>query len=381
MSRDQVDLGPALERGIWVAVAIAAVIVILRVFAKIKIKRFHFDDVLMILAEILAIVSTVFLTLSVQHGFGRDLGTLPPHETSLVLKYIAIQIPIVTFSTTFARSAFILYLLVILGTNKHYQIALWTVLVIQLAGNIVSAVLPLSICRNVNILWDATVKTTCGDSTSVIKFAYFSNTFNSATDLFLAVFPTVVFWNLNLKLRIKITLIGLLSLGIVSVNPSPDQWFYQLTSCSAMVASIIKTTKLDQVPGVTNLGASGAIELIRWGYVENSIIIITSSIPCIRPLVISSVRKISSGAMSRSYELSGPFSGRRAGPNESHPSRRARRFQKSTGNGSVERILDHSIHTSTSVGGTPDSPTHGPPGITKQVEISVLSDDDPGRMA
>lgn len=34
------------------AVAIAAVIVILRVFAKIKIHRFHFDDVLMILAEV-----------------------------------------------------------------------------------------------------------------------------------------------------------------------------------------------------------------------------------------------------------------------------------------------------------------------------------------
>ena len=120
-------------------------------------------------------MSTVFLTLSIQHGFGKNLAIQPIHETSLVLKYIAIQIPLVTFSTTFARSAFILYLLAILGSNKHYQIALWTVLVIQLAGNIVSAVLPLSICRNVNILWDPSVKTTCGDMNAVIKFAYFSN--------------------------------------------------------------------------------------------------------------------------------------------------------------------------------------------------------------
>jgi prepilin signal peptidase PulO-like enzyme (type II secretory pathway) len=48
----QADLGPALERGIWAAVVIAAVIVILRVFAKIKIKRFGVDDGLMILAEV-----------------------------------------------------------------------------------------------------------------------------------------------------------------------------------------------------------------------------------------------------------------------------------------------------------------------------------------
>jgi len=127
------------------------------------------------LPQILAIVASVFLTLSVKHGFGAKLGDPFTHDTSLVLKYIAIQVPIVTLSTTIARSAFILYLLGILGTNKHYQIALWTVLAIQLAGNIVSAVLPLSICRNVNILWDPTVKTTCGNSVAVINFAYFSN--------------------------------------------------------------------------------------------------------------------------------------------------------------------------------------------------------------
>lgn len=43
---------------------------------------------------------------------------------------------------------------------------------------------------------------------------------NTATDLFLAVFPTIVFWNLNLRLRIKISLIVLLSLGLVYVDPT-----------------------------------------------------------------------------------------------------------------------------------------------------------------
>ena len=52
MSQTTADLGPALERGIWAAVIVAAIIVILRVIAKIKIKRFNFDDVLMIIAEV-----------------------------------------------------------------------------------------------------------------------------------------------------------------------------------------------------------------------------------------------------------------------------------------------------------------------------------------
>lgn len=92
-----------------------------------------------------------------------------------VLKYIAIQVPLITISTGIARTAFVLYLLRILGNNKKYQIALWIAMLLQLCGNIVSAVLPLSICRNVNILWDGNVKTTCGDIVAVVKFSYFSS--------------------------------------------------------------------------------------------------------------------------------------------------------------------------------------------------------------
>jgi hypothetical protein len=39
--------------------------------------------------------------------------------------------------------------------------------------------------------------------------------FNTATDLYLSAFPAYFFWNLNLKLRVKISLIVLLSLGLV----------------------------------------------------------------------------------------------------------------------------------------------------------------------
>lgn len=92
-----------------------------------------------------------------------------------LLKYIAIQQPILTMSSSLARCSFILYLLAILGNNKNYQYALWIMMIWQLAGNIVSAVLPLTICRKMSILWDWTTKTTCGDTTAVIKFAYYSN--------------------------------------------------------------------------------------------------------------------------------------------------------------------------------------------------------------
>ncbi|KAE8381726.1 hypothetical protein BDV26DRAFT_289150 [Aspergillus bertholletiae] len=362
MSQSQPDGGPALHKGIWVAVAFAALIVILRVFAKLKIGQFRVDDVLMIIALLLVIAATVFLTLSVNHGFGLNLETLPTEDAQAVLKNIAIEIPIVTMSTTIARCSFIIYLLAILGSNKTYKFALWFIMIWQLSGNIVSAVLPLSICRNVKILWDATVKTTCGDTSAVIKFAYYSNTVNSATDLFLAVFPIPVFWSLNLKTRVKLGLIILLSLGLV-----------------AMAASIVKTTKLNQLPGVTNLGATGGLELIRWGYIENTLIIITSSVPCIRPLIMSSVKKFSSHGFSHSYELRSPFTAnRRTGENNTAQSRRKLAANNDAETCSIERILNP-YSQNTVIGSHQASSEHSDRGITKQVEMSVYSSDDPAR--
>jgi hypothetical protein len=136
-----------------------------------------------------------------------------------------------------------------------------------------------------------------------------------------------------------------------------------------MVASIIKTTELDQVPSVTNIGASGGIDLIRWGYAENAIIIITSSVPCIRPLVMSSVRKLSSVTKSKSYELTSPFSRNRVTSTvdvtgQSRKSERSERYANSDDRmgetDSLERIL------------TGDEGR----GITKQVDITVVSSNE-----
>lgn len=133
-----------------------------------------------------------------------------------------------------------------------------------------------------------------------------------------------------------------------------------------MIASIIKTTALDQVPSVTNIGASGGIDLVRWGYAENAIIIITSSVPCIRPLIMSSVRKLSSAAKSKSYELTSPFSRNRvtSAVDVTGQSRRSERYTASDDRmgetDSLERILAGDQGR----------------GITKQVDITVISSNE-----
>lgn len=149
---------------------------------------------------------------------------------------------------------------------------------------------------------------------------------NTASDLFLALFPTILFWNLHLKTRIKISLIILMSLGVLYVSISPCKIQKEPNHERAMVASIIKTTQIDKVPSIVNTGATGGIGLIRWGYTENVIIIITSSVPVIRPLFISSVKKVSSATRSWTHEITA--AGRRSKNNSSSKSTSANTWSK-----------------------------------------------------
>lgn len=52
MASSSDNQGPALERGIWTAMAIAIIIVILRVIAKIKTHTLGIDDGLMVFSTV-----------------------------------------------------------------------------------------------------------------------------------------------------------------------------------------------------------------------------------------------------------------------------------------------------------------------------------------
>jgi amino acid permease len=97
------DKGPELERGLWVAVIIALLIVILRIFAKIKINRFFVDDVLMIIA-----VVCIVLLLAYTHTDSSDsrLWQLPPQSSSLFPFDMALEshlaIPLPTIPRSFS---------------------------------------------------------------------------------------------------------------------------------------------------------------------------------------------------------------------------------------------------------------------------------------
>ncbi|EAW15736.1 uncharacterized protein NFIA_050810 [Aspergillus fischeri NRRL 181] len=359
--------GTSLVVLIWVLTGISVIVVSLRVLAKTKIRQFRTDDVVMIFALILGIIAGSLNTTAVKYGYGLPDESVPEPGATTGRKFYIIGLAFLILCTAVGRAAFVLYLLAILGGQKWQRIILTALAVMEVVFNSVSIILMFASCTPVSMLWDYAAEGTCAADSIQVDFGYFQSVFNIFVDLYLAVVPTYIFWHLNLKLGIKISLVALMSGGLV-----------------AMAAALAKTI---QLPEIHNDALGGTINLLRWGYIEANLVMITASLPCLRSLILSGFHYMtSSGHRSRSYELgAAAFTGTRAGTTSvtaqktSHRKTDSRlRGMLSTRNrgddgASVDRILG----SRNSLDGveTGGSSQEGSAGIRKHVEVTVVADD------
>lgn len=80
-------------------------------------------------------------------------------------------------------------------------------------------------CRPMAGYWDKTLKPDCYDISLFITFGLVNTAFNIFTDVVLATLPVPIVWNLQMKRRVKISVIGILSMGYLLVQPLHDHTF------------------------------------------------------------------------------------------------------------------------------------------------------------
>ncbi|KAJ5393247.1 uncharacterized protein N7487_010888 [Penicillium crustosum] len=291
-SRALYDRGPRLLRDIWALTGIAIFTVGLRVAAKLRIRKFGWDDILMVSALCLTIVGSALITVGVKYGFGRHVWDLD--TDTVVPKVIMFDYLTQTFGIaggTFGRISFIVFVIELLGTRRSHRVILWIILVLQILTNVLLIIILFVQCPgHGSAIWTKDGGK-CWDVRVQAYYGYYQGAFNSATDLYLAVFSTYIFWNLNLKLRVKLGLVTLLGLGIF-----------------AMAASVIKAVQTRVLAHAHNDPTVATVNYDRWIYIEAYVVIITASIPCIRSL-IRTVRGGTTGTGRSTYELSSPYAG------------------------------------------------------------------------
>ncbi|KAH1486164.1 hypothetical protein LV164_007222 [Aspergillus fumigatus] len=350
--------GTGLVVLIWILTGISVVVVSLRVLAKTKIRQFRIDDVVMIVVLILGIISGSLHTAAVKYGYGLPDATVPEPVATTGRKFYIIGLASLILCSAVGRAVFVLYLLAILGGQKGQRIILTALAILEMVFNSVSVILIFATCTPVSMVWDYAAEGTCTATSIQVNFGYFQSTFNVFVDLYLAVVPTYIFWHLKLKLGIKISLVRD---GRRYRQNRPTREIY-------------------------NDALGGTVNLLRWGYIEADLVIITASLPCLRSLILSGFHYMtSSGHRSRSYELGAAYTGTHAGTASvtaqatSHRKTDSRlRGMLSTRNraddgASVDRILG----SRNSLDGveTGGSSQEGSAGIRKQVEVTVVADD------
>ncbi|KAI9044502.1 uncharacterized protein KD926_000413 [Aspergillus affinis] len=245
---------------------LSIVAVVLRSVNNYKFGNFQLSDLVTLFGLVLLIIAAAISNVAVDFGYGLAIGSQGHDHEAKALKYSAIRQAIVVLAATAGRIDFILYLIELLAARALHRILLWLLIPFQIVISAVSVFLLFFQC-SIHL----------GELFSPGKQSYYERTaFNSACDLLLAVFPVYTFWRFNWTVRVKLVLISLLSLGIV-----------------AMAASLVKTIEYPTIMLSRN-PRTNRVTLLRWMFIEAGAVLITASIPCLRPLVVWFVRKFTS---------------------------------------------------------------------------------------
>lgn len=146
---------------------------------------------------------------------------------------------------------------------------------------------------------------------------------------------------------------------------------------SATIGAIMKAVYLQEI--LTWDGTANAIKLTCWAMIECYLVIITASVPCLRSLVVSSVRQMFASDKSTTF----PFTSSYRKKTATH--QRMTNFEASGSRQNIfsgargEDIEMGTTRASVNANGSEDGREGAPDGIGKTVDISITWEQGHGR--
>ncbi|KAK0113334.1 hypothetical protein ONS95_013590 [Cadophora gregata] len=258
--------GPAIIAAVTITTISALATVILRLWVRIKIVRsVGPEDYVMIGAVLLSVTGWLIVIPQVMHGAGRHVAYLDPEVVKIGLKLNFVTQPIYLIATTASKVSIALFLLRIAST-KIWKRFLWALLGFMILYTS-AAVMPLFFqCKNLAVLWDSSVVTTCWSAQTSRGLGYMNVVLTIITDLTLALIPIPMLWNVQINSKVKISIIGIMSLGLF-----------------ASAAAIVRATALSNY-GKTGDFLRDSTDLTIWGATEVNVGIIAACLPCLKPV-------------------------------------------------------------------------------------------------
>ncbi|KAF2968672.1 hypothetical protein GQX73_g4915 [Xylaria multiplex] len=265
-----IDYPTTINAVSWTLGALIILMCLVRIWGRVfLLDRPGWDDLLMALAAASAITSSALVTVSVRYGVGTHIDSIhDPVTRSLAVKYTIIAPVFSIAASTFAKLSVIVFLIRLMGmvaTRRHIVTA-WALCVVLVALNIFAIVIIVCYCVPPAAQWDPSIKGKCIDYSFQIIVADIQSGYNAFIDFLVAVLPTLIIRKLNINLKMKISLCGLMG-----------------GAAFGAVATIVKIVTIKNSDHVDITWAWAPVTL--WYTAEMDLIIIFGTIPALWPVV------------------------------------------------------------------------------------------------
>ncbi|KAH6667773.1 hypothetical protein B0J14DRAFT_171900 [Halenospora varia] len=284
-----VNKGPEILGAIVTTTILAFIVGVLRLYVRFRMIRVAgFDDYFMMAGMICSLVSLgVNIPDVILYGAGRHVAYIsPPSKITTGLKLNFITQPVLLSGVTFVKVSIGFFLLRFAPDNWYRRCLICANTFLLLITTFFVITLFVQ-CRPLAAVWDFSLRPTarCWDPSVLRKMSYTNSSLNIVTDLGFALLPWPILWNLRINQRVKMALLGVMSLGLF-----------------ACAAGIVKLSIL------SSYGRSGdflydSTGLTIWTTTELNVGILAGSIPCLKPLLKAILGKHGSGSKSDPMDI------------------------------------------------------------------------------
>lgn len=252
----------------WFFVALATVFMIGRLYARIHLHHgLRSDDYWCLASVFFAYMASAFTSVAVDYGHGKHVQTLSQHQAEQVRLWTFAAFMPGVLVLGLPKVAVVTLLNRLLNPSKWHRRFLWGMVIWCLLSNLATIGTLAGQCTPTRAMWNFDMVPTCVNPDHIIGFSIYSGAYNAFVDIYLAVYPAIVLFKLQMKMKKKIVLS--LALGIGAVGGA---------------VAIYKTTRLPDGLGSPDFSYD-SVDLVYWSIIEASTIIIAATIPTLSPLM------------------------------------------------------------------------------------------------
>ena len=152
------------------------------------------------------------IAVTISYGFGRHTATVNPDDIRRIIYYASISFIPGIASFALPKFAVVILLAKVLDPGRWHKVIMWIISILYLLLTIGMLVVNIAQCQPVETQWGA-AEGTCWDYQIILSYALTQGICSVLLDFYLAFYPTIVLFQLQINWRKKLALSSALGFG------------------------------------------------------------------------------------------------------------------------------------------------------------------------